>query len=221
MPASAASARPDPAVVGEVLAPAVEPAAVAPDLLDHRADPAVAAGEQSLDDAGLAVVVAEADRAAVLLVGAHDIAQLAQPVVGGLVVELGRPLERRVRLGHEAADRDRAADVVAAGDLAALGDHLLGQVGDGQHVLVGLGGQAAHEVELHLPPAVAVRRRDGADQVLLGDHLVDHLAHPLRAALGREGQPGAAAVAGELVGQGDVEGVDPGAGSESETLEPS
>ena len=34
----------------------------APDRLDHRADPAVAAGEQSLDDARLAVVVAEADR---------------------------------------------------------------------------------------------------------------------------------------------------------------
>ena len=36
-------------------------AAVAPDLLEHRADPAVAARQQALDDAGLAVVVAEAD----------------------------------------------------------------------------------------------------------------------------------------------------------------
>ena len=33
--------------------------------LDHRADPAVAAGEQAFDDAGLAVVVAEADGLAV------------------------------------------------------------------------------------------------------------------------------------------------------------
>ena len=98
-----------------------------------------------------------------------------------------------------------------AGDLATLRDHLLGQVGDREHVLVGLGGQAAHEVELHLPPAVGVRRRDRADQVLLGDHLVDHLAHPLRPALGGEGQPRATAVARELVGQGDVEGVDAGA----------
>ena len=38
-----------PAVVGEVLAPAVETAAVTPHLLDHGADTAVAAGEQSLD----------------------------------------------------------------------------------------------------------------------------------------------------------------------------
>ena len=208
--ASADVAGGDPAVVGEVLAPAVEPAAVAPHRLDDPADPAVAAGQQSFDDARAAVVVAEADRPAVPLVGAHVVAQLLQPRVGGLPVELGRPLERRVRLGHEPADRDRAADVVAAGDLAALGDDLLRQVGDLQDVLVGLGGQPAHEVELHLPPAVGVRRRDGPDQVLLGDHLVDHLAHPLRAALGGERQPGAAAVAGELVGQRDVEGVDPG-----------
>ena len=81
-----------------------------------------------------------------------------------------------------------------------------------EHVLVGLGRQADHEVELHLAPAVGVRRGDGPDQVLLGDHLVDHLAHPLAAALGREGQAGAAAVAGELVGERDVEGVDPGRG---------
>ena len=80
-----------PAVVGEVLAPAVEAAAVAPDLLDDRADAAVAAREQALDDAGLAVVVAEADRAAVLLVGADLVAQLLQPGVGGLVGRAARP----------------------------------------------------------------------------------------------------------------------------------
>ena len=51
---------------------------------------------------------------------------------------------------------------------------------------------------------------DGADQVLLGDHLVDHLADPVRAALGREGEPGAAAAAGQLVGQRHVERVHPG-----------
>src|SRR5262249_61575709 len=37
-----------PAIVGEVLRPAVEPPAVLPYRLDHRADPAVAAGQQSL-----------------------------------------------------------------------------------------------------------------------------------------------------------------------------
>ena len=122
--------RGDPAVVGEVLAPAVEAAAVAPHLLDDPADAAVAAREQSLDGAGLAVVVAEADGAAEALVLTDRVAQLLQPLVGGLVVELGGPLEGGVRLRHEAADRDRAADVVATGDLTALGDHPLGEVGD-------------------------------------------------------------------------------------------
>ena len=80
------------------------------------------------------------------------------------------------------------------------------------YVLVGLGGQAAHEVELHVPPAVGVRGDDGTDEVLLGHHLVDHPADTLRAALGREREPGAAAVARQLLGEGDVEGVDAGRG---------
>src|SRR6478735_8786375 len=70
-----------PAVVGEVLAPAVEAAAVAPDLLDDAADAAVPARQQSLDDAGLAVVVAETDRAGELPVVTHDVAQLLQALV--------------------------------------------------------------------------------------------------------------------------------------------
>src|SRR5207342_3966922 len=66
----------DPPVVGEVLAPPVEAAAVAPDLLDDPTHPAVAAREQSFDDPGLAVVVAEADRPAVATVRAHLLAEL-------------------------------------------------------------------------------------------------------------------------------------------------
>src|SRR6185295_5006190 len=50
-----------PPLVGEVLAPAVEPAAVAPHPLDHGADPPVAPREQALDQRGLPVVVAHAD----------------------------------------------------------------------------------------------------------------------------------------------------------------
>ena len=98
-----------PAVVGEVLAPAVEPAAVAPDRLDHLTDPAVPAAQQSFDDAGLAVVVPVADRLGGALVRADRVAQQLQPAVGRLRVELARPLEGRVRLGHEAADADGAA----------------------------------------------------------------------------------------------------------------
>ncbi len=187
--------RGDPAGEGEVLGPAVEAAALAPDPLDDGADPAVAAREQTLDQRRLAVVVAHPDRAPERLVGVDGRAQLAQPVVDGLGIGLRGPLERRVRLGHEAADRDRAADVLVPGGLPAGPDDVVGHLGDLEDVLVGLGGQAAHEVELDLAPALGVRGRGGADQVVLADHLVDDAAQPLRAALGRERQAGAAAVA--------------------------
>ena len=114
-------------------------------------------------------------------------------------------------LGTNPPMRDGAADVLLPAGLAAGLDDLDGEVGDLQHVLVGLGGQTAHEVELHLAPAVGVRRRDRADEVLLGHRLVDDPADPLAAALGGEGQAGAPSVAGQLVGQRDVEGVDAGA----------
>jgi hypothetical protein len=81
-------------------------------------------------------------------------------------------------------------------------------VGDLEHVLVGLGGQATHEVELHLPPPLRVRRCDGPDQVVLADHLVDHPAQSFRTAFGGERQPGSPAVAGEFVREVDVERVD-------------
>src|SRR5690606_36375379 len=47
-----------PPLVGEVLAPAVEAAAVLPHRADDLADPAVAARQQTLHDGGLALVVA-------------------------------------------------------------------------------------------------------------------------------------------------------------------
>ena len=56
--------RVDPALVREVLAPAVEAPPGLPHPADHRTDPAVAAGEQPLDQRGLPVVVPEADGSA-------------------------------------------------------------------------------------------------------------------------------------------------------------
>src|SRR5579863_5250 len=141
----------------EMLAPPVEPRAVPPRGLDDLAYPAVTPGQQAFDDAGLAVVVPEADGLGVAAVGAQRAAQLAQPLVDHLRRALGGPLERRVRLGHEGADRHRAADVAPAGRLPPRGDDPAGQLGDGQHVLVGLGGRPAHEVQLHLPDRKSTR----------------------------------------------------------------
>ncbi len=118
------------------------------------------------------------------------------------------PLERRVRLRHEPADRHRAADVAGAGDVATGLDHLRRELGDLQHVLIGLRRQPAHEVELDLAPAGAVRGRDGPDQVLFADHLVDHAPQALGATLGREREAGPPAVARQFVGKRDVERID-------------
>ena len=56
-------------------------------------------------------------------------------------------------------------------------------------------------------------------RVLLADHLVDDLAQ-LAATLGGEGQPGAPAVARQLVGEVDIEGVHAGAGERQTDLLP-
>src|SRR5690606_15557778 len=197
-----------PALVGEVLGPAVKAAPVTPDRLDDAPDAAVTPREQPLDDAGLAVVVAEPDGRAIAAVRPDLLAEPLEPRVGLLDTELRRPLERSMRLRDETTDRHRAADVPAAADLPTGLDDALGQLCDLEDVLVGLGRQAAHEVELDLSPARAVRRGDGADEILLAHHLVDDSADPLAATLGGEGEAGPAPVAGQLVGQVDVERVD-------------
>src|SRR5689334_12865050 len=209
-----------PALEREVLAPAVEPRAIAPCRQDHGAHPAVAAGQQPLDQAGLPVVVAVPDRLAVAAVRAQRAAERVQPCVHDLRRALSRPLEGRVRLGHEPADRHRAPDIAPPGCLPPGRDDLARQLRDRHHVGVGLGRQAAHEVQLHLAPAAGVGGGDGPDQVLFGDHLVDHLAHPLRTALGSERQPGPAPVTAQLVGQRDVESVHPGGGQRQPDVGP-
>src|SRR5665647_653136 len=177
-----------PALVVEVFAPAIEPGTVTPCRLDDLADSTVTATQQPFDDSGLAIVVAESDGRCITLVGPDHVTQLLQPRVGLLGAELGAPLERCVGLGHEPADRHGATDVALTADPPPGLDDPLGQVGDLQHVLVGLGGQAAHEVQLHVAPAGGEGGSDGVDQVVLADRLVDHSANALGPGLGRERQ---------------------------------
>ena len=107
---------------------------------------------------------------------------------------LGGPLERGEGLGHEHAGRGRHAH-------AALGPLLLGhavegvhhlfrQIADAAQVFVGFGGQAHHEVQLHAAPAAFKSAGDGTDQIVLRDALVDHVAQPLGARFGGQGQAG-------------------------------
>ena len=114
-----------------------------------------------------------------------------------------RPLERGVRLGHEPADRHRAPDVLGAGRAArpALITSWASRAICSTSSSVSVG-RPHMKYSFTCRQPLRVRGDDGADQVLLGHHLVDHLADPLRAALGGERQAGAAAVAGQLLGQG-------------------
>ena len=176
----------EPAVELEVLAPLLERAARPPDPLDHRADPAVAPAHDALGERRLGVVPAQLG------------AGLAQRRRAG-----ARPCGAAPRrefwpnhwngvcgFGHEAADRHRGARALRV--LLADRHDVLRQLGDAERVVVGLGRQAGEEVELHPPPALRERGVDRGVEVLLGDQLVDHLAHPPRAGLGREREAGAA-----------------------------
>ena len=147
---------------------------------------AVATAHDALGERRFGVVPLELRGALAAQRAAHEIdlaVQLFDPV-------LTEPLERRVRLGHEAAERNGARRVlrVPAADL----DDGPRQLGDAERVGVALGGEAGEEVELHPPPPARVRAFDRGVEVFLGDELVDHLTQPPGAALGREGEPGAA-----------------------------
>ena len=102
---------------------------------------------------------------------------------------LAEPLERRVRLRHEAAERHGAAGLLRV--LAADVDHVLGERRDAERVLVGLGGKADHEVELDAPPARLQLRFlcTLPKEVTSVSVLVDDVTHPLCAGLRSKRQP--------------------------------
>ncbi len=129
--------------------------------------------------------------AAVPLVASRSMPILRPELVDTVLAE---PLERRVRLRHEPADRHRAARLlrVAAADV----DHVVRQLRDAQRVVVHLGRQAGEEIELHPPPTLRVRGVDRVVEVVLEDQLVDDPAQAPRARLGRERQTRCAAPSG-------------------------
>ena len=86
-----------------MLGPLLERAAVAPHVLDHRAEAAIAAADEALDHGGLGVVPLELDAVVAPELVAQQV-DLALELLAGVLPE---PLERGERLGHEAAERDR------------------------------------------------------------------------------------------------------------------
>src|SRR5262245_61627442 len=131
----------------EPLAPLLERAALPPDTLDDASDAPVAAAGDPLRERRRRVVPPQLHAGL-----AHGPAQQPDLAVELVDTVLAEPLERRVRLGHEPADRRRAARLlrVPAADL----DDVSRQLGDAERVLVHLGRDAGQEVQLHAPPAL-------------------------------------------------------------------
>jgi hypothetical protein len=82
------------------------------------------------------------------------------------------------------------------------------EIGDGADVVVALGRQADHEVQLDVVPAALVGLARHAEQLLVGDPLVDERPQPGRGRLGGKRQASAADV-GDHVCQLDGERVQP------------
>ena len=78
--------------------------------------------------------------------------QVADALADFFKRQLTFPLEGGVRLGHEG--RDGSGHLQAADARPGGVTHLAAQVHDGVEVLARFGGQADHEIQLHLLPAV-------------------------------------------------------------------
>ena len=174
-----------PDVAPKKIAPAVELRTVAPRLLEHAREAAVAARECALDDRETRVVIVERDCAVLDVL----LEQLLPPLELR-ERHLAEPLERRIGLRHEAGDGDRDLDAALALDLRVEVDDLLREARDADNIVVRLRRQAHHEIELDLLPPLTKRRTARRHEVFLRDALVNDVAQALRTGLRRERQAG-------------------------------
>ena len=103
---------------------------------------------------------------------------------------LAFPLERTVRLRHEAGGRNGYAHspVLILCVKPPGVQHLICKLGDAENILVRFRGQAEHEVQLYGVPAALKGQTAGVQQLLLRDVFVNCIAQTLAAGLGCEGQ---------------------------------
>ena len=187
-----------PRVEVKAVRPAVEAQAAAVRLEQDRVELPVAARKHGLEEARLRAVVVDGQ-----LARGHRGFQQLLLSLERLDRILAEPLERREGLRHKRrrADRDgRALALLAVFGLIIPIDHLLAELRDAGDVLVGLGRQADHEIQLHLGPAVVEGDRNGPLELVLQHVLVDDIAQALRAGFRRKGEA-ALSHRGDLVGQ--------------------
>ncbi len=174
-----------PGAVAELIAPGVELGAELPGALDDIGQAAVAAAEVGFHEGFARVVPVEMETDS-----AQAVLQIGNLAAHGLFGLQRRPLEGRVRFGHQRADADAHLGLLAH-DAAADAHHRPGQVGDGFHILIGLRGVADHEVHLDRRPAAAVNIFGGLEQVVGGDRLVDDITQAVGRGFGRKGEAAA------------------------------
>ena len=188
----------------EKLRPGVESGAAPPGGLHPIGHLAAAAAHDRLDERRRGVVVVHVHR--LVLHRALEQSHAPQRLLRG---NLAVPLEGRLGLGHEhRAGHAHAHAAALLGRHGGLGAVVgaLGQTRDALDVVVGLGGQPHHEIQLAAAPAGGESGIDGGEQVVLGDVLVDDVAQPLGAGLRRERET-ALLLAGHELGHLHPEGV--------------
>jgi hypothetical protein len=186
-----------PHVHAAVLGPAVEAGPGALRGLEHVREPPVAAREDALQERELRVVPAELDPPPPELAAEQRLAHARL-----LERELARPLEGGVGLRREGGDARRHPEPPAR-----RGGDARRQLGDADHVLLGLAREPDHEVELERPPAEVGEEPRRLEQLVLPVLLLDHVAEPLRARLGGEREAGLPHAA-DLLEDGGRERVD-------------
>ena len=184
-----------------MVGPAVESAPGLERLLDQRADPLAAPGDDPLQHAHAGVVPLDGE------VPAPD-ARLEE---GLLLERLGQadlpaPLEGGVGLRHEGGEAD-----LDLAPVSGLSKGLVAQIRDAPHVLLGFRGEADHEVELDGLPARVEDLLNRRHQVRLRVPFVDHVPQALRPRLGRQ-REARLADAPDLLHQGPGEGLHPHGG---------
>ena len=145
--------------------------------------------------------------------GVDGLPQHLHPALVFLPGNLGLPLEGGVGLGDKVrgGNRDTDATLLVGGGLTPGVHHPGGHVGDAQHVLVGLRGQAQHEIQLHGAVTAGKGGVAALEQVVQGHIFINDITQTLGARLGGEGEAGFAAL-GQALHQRHGEVVRPQAG---------
>ena len=187
-PACPESVHPD--IHAEEVCPGVKERTVLIGILNYLPESPITAGKDTLEHGSVGLMPHVAD-ALLVLHGANFIFHDLSPGKIILLPVHRRPLEGCERLRHEEGGRDGDLAFAVAfglGDLVVIVADCLGQMGDALHVVLRLGRQSQHKVELDLVPAAVESRRGPLHDILFRDALVDDIAEPLRAGLRREGQ---------------------------------